>query len=441
MYREHGEDAKIFGALVLMATTILLLGLAVVVGVFGFRGLVEANLDRDPLAASLLLVLIVLAPVGALDSCLVSLFAVFSGARAIFFRRHVLGPLLKLAATAIVVATHGDIHRLAWGMVVAGTLGTGIYAVMLVRLLARQGILERRLGWRHMVPRREIISFALPLFGSDMVFFLRSTLVVMLLQHFKDATEVASYQAVVPVARLALVVRDSFAFLYVPMAARLLARGDRHGIEDLYWNTTSWITMLCFPVFIATFVFSEPITLLVFGERYASSSRILALLALGQFLNTAGSTSVLTLRALGKIRILVGIDVAITILSLCLNFVLIPRWGALGAAIATGTAFVVHSLLNQTGLWVASRISLVRRSTWRFHVSIVVTTLALGAIQVLFHPPLYLGVPLALVAVAAVGLANRHLLDVAATFPQVRRIAWLRRLFPPLDAAGPGKDS
>jgi hypothetical protein len=33
------------------------------------------------------------------------------------------------------------------------------------------------------------------------------------------------------------------------------------------------------------------------------------------------------------------------------------------------------------------------------------------------------------------------LLDVAATFPQVRRIAWLRRLFPPLDAAEPGKDS
>jgi O-antigen/teichoic acid export membrane protein len=290
MYRERGEDAKIFGALVLIATTIALLGLAIVVSVLGFRGLVAANLHRDPLAASLLLVLIVLAPVGALDACLVSLFAVFSGARAIFFRRHFLGPLLKLAATLVVVAMHGSVRYLAWGMVAAGAVGTTIYAGMLVRLLARQGILARRAGWRQVVPARDIVSFALPLFGSDLVFFLRSTLVVMLLQHFKDATEVASYQAVVPAARLSLVVRDSFAYLYVPMAARLLARDDRRGIADLYVNTTNWIMMLVFPIFVATFVFSAPFTVLVFGERYASSAPILSLLALGQFLNAAAGT-------------------------------------------------------------------------------------------------------------------------------------------------------
>lgn len=440
MYRERGEDAKIFGALVLIATTILLLGLAIVVGVLGFRGLVATSLHRDPLAASMLLVLIVLAPVGALDTCLVSLFAVFSGARAIFFRRHFLGPLLKLAATLAVVALHGSVWQLAWGMVVAGVLGTAIYAVMLVRLLARKGILARRGGWRQVVPARDIVSFALPLFGSDLVFFLRSSLVVMLLQHFKDATEVASYQAVVPAARLALVVRDSFAFLYVPMAARLLARDDRRGIADLYSNTTSWITMLCFPIFIATFVFAAPFTLLVFGERYASSARILALLALGQFLNANGGTSVLTLRTLGKIRILIGIDVTITVLSLTLNFLLIPRWGAVGAAVATGTAMSVQSLLNHAGLWTASRITLFRRGTWRFHASIVMTTLLLSGLQWLFHPPLFLAVPLAIAATAAVLLANRHLLDVAATFPQLQRVPILQRLFPPRSTEHPGDD-
>ena len=168
---------------------------------------------------------------------------------------------------------------------------TGIYVVMLGRVLRAQGLLRGGLPWRQHLQARELTAFALPMFGSDMVLFLRNTFVVVLLQHFKDAVTVASFQAVAPVARLTLVVRESFVYLFVPTAARLHARGDRRGVEDLYCQTTMWVTLLSFPVFIVTFALAGPVTVLLFGSRYADSGPILALVSVGHFLNAASGTS------------------------------------------------------------------------------------------------------------------------------------------------------
>ena len=53
-----------------------------------------------PTAASLLLILVLLAPIDALDDMLIALFAVVGGSRQIFLRRYLIGPLLRLGVAA-----------------------------------------------------------------------------------------------------------------------------------------------------------------------------------------------------------------------------------------------------------------------------------------------------------------------------------------------------
>src|SRR5262245_18285144 len=185
IYRERREHAKILGALALMLWTVLGVGGGIIATLLLRHGTLTHSTPHDPLAASLLLILVRLAPVGAPETLLVSLSAVFSGARAIFFRRHLLGPTLKLVATVAIVGLGGNVRSLAWGTVATGILGTGIFAFTLVRLLRRQGHLAHWRHWREQVPAREIFSFALPMFGSDMVLFLRTSLVVIMLEHFR----------------------------------------------------------------------------------------------------------------------------------------------------------------------------------------------------------------------------------------------------------------
>ncbi len=68
----------------------------------------------------MLLILIVLAPIQALDDVLMNGFAVFSNPRAIFFRRYVLNPVLRLAVVGLLIFGERDVEFLAVGYVVTG---------------------------------------------------------------------------------------------------------------------------------------------------------------------------------------------------------------------------------------------------------------------------------------------------------------------------------
>src|SRR5690606_9107299 len=212
------------------------IGAALVWSVIGFRGLLGDRFVPDPLAVSLLVLLILLSPLQAIDSWFQGLFAVFAKPQAIFVRRYVLGPVMKLAAVLIVIVSRQGVYMLAVGYLIAAFLGFLTYAAMMRQLFRERGIHVRETLRRMVFPVREVFSFSTPLLTSDVMNILKSSFVVVLLQYFASTTEVAEFRAVVPVAGLNLMVMQSFKYLFTPEAARLFARQDSQGINDLYWR-------------------------------------------------------------------------------------------------------------------------------------------------------------------------------------------------------------
>ena len=64
----------------------------------------------------------------------------------------------------------------------------------------------------------------------------------------------------------------------------------------------------------------------------------------------------------------------------------------------------------------------------RSYVMIVVAALAVFAIQVLFEPTIFIGLPIAASVSLAILMANRKLLKVADTFPELLKIKPLRMI-------------
>ena len=164
--------------------------------------------------------LIALSPVQALDSLFGGMLAVFASPRAIFVRRHVLGPSLKLVVVLLLVYFHATVRFLAVGYLVAGALGTAMYVAALGRVLRDRGVLRQFRSTQVRVPVREVFGFRLPLVSSDVVVALRTSLVILLLEYFHSTSDVAVYRAVLPVAQLNIVVYQSFRLLFTPAAWR-----------------------------------------------------------------------------------------------------------------------------------------------------------------------------------------------------------------------------
>jgi len=60
----------------------------------------------------------------------------------------------------------------------------------------------------------------------------------------------------------------------------------------------------------------------------------MAMLAFGYYFNAATGQNGLTLKVLGKLRYIVTVDILAAVINLAFNLILIPRYGAIGAAVA-----------------------------------------------------------------------------------------------------------
>jgi len=278
------------------------------------------------------------------------------------------------------------------------------------------------------MPAKEVFGFALPLLAVDALFMVQNTANVVMLAHFGSAADIADYRAIQPAARLNVLVMGSFTLLFTPLAARLFARGDKEGVNELYWRTAIWIAVASFPVFAATFAIAGPLTVGLFGERYHGSGAILALMSLGYYCNAALGFNGLTLRVYGLVRYVVVISVAAAVINVALNLVLIPWHGAVGAGIATASTMIVHNIFKQTGLRRGTGISVFDRKHGRVYAVIVTATALLLVAQWALDP----GPLPALAMVAAVSLVvlllSRRSLRVGDMFPELLRVPIVRRL-------------
>lgn len=427
IYEERGDYGRLFGTLFMVGGTLASLGVGAVVLVIGLQGWLAGSIIDDPEAITLVVVLIFLAPVQALDELLTGLFAVIADARAIFLRRHVLGPFLRLAVVGLLVLTEQRVEFLAIGYVLSGVAIFVTYTGLLVRQLRQRGLTSRFRRSEVRMPVREVLGFTVPLLTSDLVSVLMTTTGVLLIGYFHDTVEVGAFRAILPAAMLNQAILSSFALLFTPAAARLFARGDQEGIDHLYWRTAAWLAVFSFPIFLLTSSLAEPITVLLFGEVYRDSAPYLAILSVGMYFNAALGLNGLTLKVMGKLRYIVILNLAAAGANVALSILLVPPLGALGAAIATGTTLVVHNAFKQAGLALAG-IHVFERRYLRVYAAITGAAIAVLAIQVVTEPPLVGVLGLAAVASAMVIVVSRRDLDLGDTFPELQRVPLLRRL-------------
>jgi O-antigen/teichoic acid export membrane protein len=429
IYDERGEPHKVVGGLILTIGSVLGLGAAIVAFVAGFHGIVAGSVAGSSAGLTVLLIMVLLAPLQALDDVLLATFAVFSRPKAIFVRKYVLAPVLRLGAIVVVIATQGGVASLATGYVVGGVIGIAAYTAMLGTTLRSSGVLAGVRLRSIRFPAREIYAFALPLVFVDLLHVVANTSNVIILGNFGTSSEVADYRVVLPAAHLNLLMMQSFGLLFTPLAARLFARQDRVGIEDLYWRTAAWIAVLSFPVFAATTGSAYAMTVLLFGAKYSDSAAIMALLSLGYYFSAALGFNGLTLRVFGLVRYSVVISVCAAVFNVAIALVLIPMWGALGAGIATCATFIVHNILKQAGLRRGTGIRVLHPDYLRIYLVIIVTSISLVAIVSVLHPGPIVALGIVAIASIVVLLLARETLRVGDMFPELLRSPLLRRVF------------
>jgi O-antigen/teichoic acid export membrane protein len=426
LYDEQGDHGRLIGVIVLEAGTVALLGGVTLAGAWALRGSLSGAVTSDAKAFTVLLALLALAPLQAIDTLVVNVFAVFAKPWAVFFRRYVLDPGLRLLVAVALVVANGGVLFLTFGYVAAGVLGVGVYSVLLIRLLSRLGILTRTSVRSIVLPFRAVFAFSLPLLLTNVVAVAGTELAAIVLGRYHAASAVAEFRAVEPLAALNLVVMFSFTTLFTPAAARLYARNDREGLRHLYWQTASWVAVLTFPVLCVTTALAEPLTVAAFGHRYSGSGLYLALLSVGYYVNAALGFNGITVLMLGRLRYITVGSFAVLAWMCAVDLLLIPPWGATGAVVAVLSTVVVHNIVKQVGLGFGGGIGIFDRRHATILLLLTVVAVVLNVVAMATGVSLLLGLLVVAVLTLALLRAIGPALDLAGMFPELSGTPLLR---------------
>lgn len=162
---------------------------------------------------------------------------------------------------------------------------------------------------------------------------------------FSSSSSVGIYNIAATVGGLATFLLSSSNMAFAPIISELYTQDKVSILNDLYSTITKWIVMFTLPIIVTIIIFPETI-LSVFGAEYIDAKYVLILIALGHMINAFVGANGLILNMSGHERFELYNNIMMSVINIILNLILIPRFGILGAAIATCLSITTINILK-----------------------------------------------------------------------------------------------
>lgn len=211
---------------------------------------------------------------------------------------------------------------------------------------------------------RNLLRFSIPMVFSIFLGNLTRQIDVLVLGIFVSAAEVGFYSVVVRIIVLAEVVFGIFMPIFNPFVTDLHEKKELSKLSNLLKTITRWSVTISFPVFLSLFFFPG-LFLHFFGAEFIQGSACLSILAIVHlFSSTSGLPSSIIFMS-GRSDITFKNNSAMLLLNVLLNYLLIPEYGILGAAIATGISLVLIAFIRITEVYYLMKIHPFTVDLWK----------------------------------------------------------------------------
>ena len=359
MYRGEGDRARLKGTLLLALGMSFGLALVVAIALYFLAGVIAKGVFHEPSLAS---------PLRAFAFALpFYTFVTISAFSARAFRRidydvavsQFFRPLATLIAVGGSFLLGFRLMGAVYGFLFSTVIAAGLGLYLLYRLFPdiASGVRAR---WE---PKTLLLYSGTVLLAGMSGLLLKRTDRIML-GILSSAKSVGIYSAAANLAIQAALFLTSFNAIFSPIISDLFHRGRMRELEALFKTTTKWIFTLTLPVVLILVLFARPI-MRVFGPGFSSGATVLITLAIAQVVNASVGSVGFVLTMTGRHKIALINSLALGGLNVLLNLLLIPPYGVLGAAIATGISIALINVTKLIEVYWLYKLHPYKASYWK----------------------------------------------------------------------------
>ncbi len=294
-------------------------------------------------------------PFSVLTEIFISILRGFEDVKGKIFLQNIFLTGIKIFLVTLVVFLGFSFTGVLWSYLIASVL-TAVVLLFYVKACVEKFVPRSLINHRATSVKKELVFFSLPLFGSSILKIVNDRVMTLILGYFKPANFVAHYNVALPIAQFISIPLMATVFIYLPVASKLHASSNMRDLKILYSTISKWTFLCTVPVFLLLFLYPAFVIKMLFGARYLKASAALQCLTLGFLVHTLLGPNGMTLIAFGKTEFMLLASGTSSLLGITSAFVLIPKYGFIGAAVATALALIVTNLLASFFLFKVSNI-------------------------------------------------------------------------------------
>lgn len=184
------------------------------------------------------------------------------------------------------------------------------------------------------VSYRKIFKISFPMLISDSMFSSMMVIDRLMLGFFKTPYDVGIYAVAIKLATITSMVLVAINTIVAPKFSELYWSHNLEDLRKIIKFSSKIIFFSSTPILIIYLFFSRQI-LSFFGQEFIQGSAALVILSIGQFINSASGSVGYFMDMTGHHISIRNIVLLAAIINIILNYLLIPKYGFNGAAIAT----------------------------------------------------------------------------------------------------------
>jgi O-antigen/teichoic acid export membrane protein len=191
----------------------------------------------------------------------------------------------------------------------------------------------------------EMLTLSLPMAWIAVMSYLLTVSDTVILSMYRPSSDVGIYTAALRLATLTGFILVAVNTILAPRFAALFHAGEMVRLEQLARNSTRMTLLVASPLFLL-FVVTPRFITAVYGRDFTAAAVPLMIVSIGQFVNVAAGSVGLLLSMTGNQVPLKRIMISSALLNVVLSFVLIPKYGLLGAAVSNAMPVIAANIAS-----------------------------------------------------------------------------------------------
>ena len=277
--------------------------------------------------------------------------------------------LLKLSVIIYLVVVGGQ------GLMgaIAGDAATAVIATLVMLWTIRKDM-ALVFSWSEV---RKLLAFGFPLVPADLASMVFTRADLFFLNEYTDLSTVGQYNAaVIIITAIQMLVKTPFMLVWTPM---VLSVEKEKFANKFYARVTTYLLTIMGFLTLGISLFANEVIQIVAGPGYEAAARVLPILCLAQVFYIVQISFSMGITLKRKTQYIPVILSGVALTTLVANFLLVPRFGILGAGFAGLLSSIVFAILTYL---VSQRIYYVKHD-WIRAVKFVVVMLLVYVVAII----------------------------------------------------------